>query len=93
MKNVLVIILLTMEIIVFIIKTVEPQAMWLMLQRDEPEDYVIATGKVTSVRAFVEAAFKEVSVTGRDFKEVSVTGETSKSFVLENVFLWSLVLY
>lgn len=32
------------------------EAMWLMLQQDEPEDYVIATGEQYSVREFVEAA-------------------------------------
>ena len=32
------------------------EAMWLMLQQDEPEDYVIATGKQYSVREFVEEA-------------------------------------
>jgi len=32
-------------------------AMWLMLQQDRPDDYVIATGHTHSVRAFVEAAF------------------------------------
>ncbi|XP_041101211.1 GDP-mannose 4,6 dehydratase isoform X1 [Polyodon spathula] len=36
------------------------QAMWLMLQQDEPEDFVIATGEVHSVREFVEKAFKHV---------------------------------
>ena len=34
------------------------EAMWLMLQQDEPEDYVIATGESHSVREFVELAFK-----------------------------------
>ncbi len=38
------------------------QAMWLMLQRESPEDYVIATGEVHSVREFVELSFKEVGV-------------------------------
>ena len=33
------------------------QAMWLMLQQDEPRDYVIASGKTHSVREFCEAAF------------------------------------
>ena len=33
------------------------QAMWLMLQQDEPDDYVIATGQTHSVREFVELAF------------------------------------
>ncbi|HUZ63581.1 MAG TPA: GDP-mannose 4,6-dehydratase [Acetobacteraceae bacterium] len=33
------------------------QAMWLMLQQDRPDDYVIATGRTTSVRAFCDLAF------------------------------------
>jgi GDPmannose 4,6-dehydratase len=33
------------------------EAMWLMLQQDEPDDYVIATGETHSVREFVETAF------------------------------------
>ena len=33
------------------------EAMWLMLQQDEPDDYVIATGKTTTVRDFLEATF------------------------------------
>jgi GDPmannose 4,6-dehydratase len=36
------------------------QAMWLMLQQDEPEDFVIATNEVHSVREFVELSFKEI---------------------------------
>jgi len=39
------------------------RAMHLMLQQDEPDDYVIATGKQHSVRQFVERAFAEVGVT------------------------------
>ncbi len=31
--------------------------MWLMLQQDEPDDYVLATGESHSVREFVERAF------------------------------------
>jgi GDPmannose 4,6-dehydratase len=38
------------------------EAQWLILQQDEPEDYVIATGKQHSVREFVEAAFHEVGI-------------------------------
>ena len=38
------------------------QAMWLMLQADEPDDYVIATGEGHSVREFVELAFKHTGV-------------------------------
>ena len=36
--------------------------MWMILQADEPEDWVIATGKTTTVRDFVRLAFKEVGV-------------------------------
>lgn len=35
--------------------------MWLMLQQDEPDDYVLATGEMHSVREFVELAFAEVA--------------------------------
>ena len=38
------------------------QAMWLMLQQDKPEDFVIATHEAHSIREFVEAAFKHVGV-------------------------------
>ncbi|NJD53184.1 MAG: GDP-mannose 4,6-dehydratase [Candidatus Methanoperedens sp.] len=38
------------------------EAMWLMLQQDEPDDFVIATGKTHSVREFVEFAFREAGI-------------------------------
>jgi GDPmannose 4,6-dehydratase len=38
------------------------KAMWLMLQQDEPDDFVIATGETNSVRRCVEIAFDEVGV-------------------------------
>jgi GDPmannose 4,6-dehydratase len=41
------------------------RGMWLMLQQDEPDDYVLATGVTTSVRTFVEWAFAEVGITLR----------------------------
>jgi len=37
-------------------------AQWLMLQQDQPKDYVIATGESHTVREFVEIAFKEVGI-------------------------------
>jgi len=43
------------------------QAMWLMLQHDKPDDYVVATGKAHSVREFVEAAFKVVDLPWKKF--------------------------
>jgi len=38
------------------------QAMWLMLQQDEPDDYVIATGETHSVREFLDVAFDRVGL-------------------------------
>jgi GDPmannose 4,6-dehydratase len=38
------------------------EGMWLMLQQDEPDDYVLATGETTPVRTFVEWAFEEVGI-------------------------------
>lgn len=41
-------------------------AMWLMLQQDEPGDYVVATGRTASVREFCELAFEHVGLSARD---------------------------
>jgi len=43
------------------------RAMYLMLQRDEPEDYVVATGETHTVREFCELAFGEVDLDYRDY--------------------------
>jgi GDPmannose 4,6-dehydratase len=43
------------------------QAMWMMLQKDEPDDYVVATGQTWSVEAFVKAAFAYVNLDWRDY--------------------------
>ena len=58
-------------------------AMWMMLQMDKPDDYVIATGETHSVREFVERAFHEVEVEiaweGKGIDEIgrdAVTGKT-----------------
>jgi GDPmannose 4,6-dehydratase len=48
------------------------RAMWLMLQQDEPRDYVISTGATHSVRELVEAAFGRV---GLDWREHVVQDE------------------
>ena len=42
-------------------------AMWRMLQQDEPDDYVVATGETWSVRQLCEFAFEEVGLDYRDF--------------------------
>jgi GDPmannose 4,6-dehydratase len=39
------------------------EAMWLMLQQDTPDDYVIATGDTRSIREFLDEAFKYVGIT------------------------------
>jgi len=43
------------------------EAMWLMLQQDEPDDYVIATGKTHSVRELCEVAFGYLGLDYRDY--------------------------
>lgn len=43
------------------------EAMWLMLQHDVPEDFVIATGEAHSVREFCDAAFGHVGLDYRDY--------------------------
>ncbi len=50
------------------------RAMWLMLQVDEPDDYVVGTGETHSVREFAELAFQEIGIElsweGRDGEEI-----------------------
>jgi len=66
------------------------EAMWLMLQQDKPDDYVVATGEAHSVREFVEAAFeyagldwkKHVEIDPRYFRPTEVDylqGDSSKA--------------
>jgi GDPmannose 4,6-dehydratase len=61
------------------------KAMWLMLQQKEAEDFVIATGKSHSVRAFVEKAFQEVGIAitweGSGVDEVGKDSESGKIIV------------
>lgn len=45
-------------------------AMWLMLQQDQPEDYVIATGRQHSVREFANTAFSYLGLNYRDYIQV-----------------------
>ncbi|KXG78332.1 GDP-mannose 4,6-dehydratase [Fervidicola ferrireducens] len=46
------------------------EAMWLMLQQDEPDDYVIATGESHSVREFLEEAFGLLGLDWRQYVEI-----------------------
>lgn len=56
------------------------QAMWLMLQQEKPEEYVIASGETHSVKEFVEAAFKhigkEIMWEGKGINEVGKEKDT-----------------
>ncbi len=46
------------------------QAMWMMLQQDQPDDYVVATGQQHSVRELVELAFQHVGLDWRQHVEI-----------------------
>lgn len=43
------------------------KAMWLMLQQDEPDDYVIATGETYSIKEFVDLAFSYANLNWKDY--------------------------
>lgn len=64
------------------------KAMWLMLQKDVPKDYVVGSGKQYSVRYFVECAFKIVNVEieweGTGLDEVGKNKETKQTLVKIN---------
>jgi len=49
------------------------RAMWLMLQQDQPDDYVIATGKTHTVRRLVELAFDVVGLNWQKYVEIDPT--------------------
>ncbi len=59
--------------------------MWMMLQQDQPDDYVIATGEMHSVREFIEKAFAEVGRPiewqGKEVDEVGIDTTTGKTVV------------
>jgi GDPmannose 4,6-dehydratase len=61
------------------------KAMWLMLQQEEPEDFVIATGETTTVRDFVTLSFKEVGIElrweGEGIDEKGIDTETDTVLV------------
>lgn len=61
------------------------ECMWLMLQHDTPEDFVIATGEMHSVREFVTLAFKEVGIElkwqGKGVDEKGIDKATGKTLV------------
>ena len=61
------------------------EAMWLILQQDEPDDYVIATGEQHSVREFIEAASGELGMDiewkGKGIGEIGIDRNTGKQLI------------
>ncbi len=61
------------------------EAMWMMLQQEEPDDYVIATGKTHSVREFCERAFRragfELAWRGSGAEEKGIDARTGRALV------------
>ncbi len=64
------------------------KGMWLMLQQDAPDDYVIATGETRTVREFVEIAFAyagmEITWQGSGVNEIGIDKATGKTVVRVN---------
>ena len=64
------------------------ECMWLMLQQDEPDDFVVATGEQHTVRDFTERAFKENGITlrweGKGADEKGIDVATGKVLVTVN---------
>jgi GDPmannose 4,6-dehydratase len=61
------------------------KAMWLILQQDKPDDFVIATGETHSVREFIEAAFQIVDIhiewKGKGINEKGINQKTGDELV------------
>lgn len=64
------------------------KAMWLMLQQDTPDDYVVATGETRTVREFVKVAFEkagfEIEFSGTGVEEIGTDKATGKVLVKVN---------
>lgn len=64
------------------------EAMWLMLQQDTPEDFVIATGETHSVREFIEASCEELDIDlgwkGAGVDEIGIDKKTGKTIIKIN---------
>ena len=64
------------------------EAMWLMVQQDIPDDYVISSNETHTVREFVELAFKHVGINlrweGKGISEIGISQETGKTVVRIN---------
>lgn len=61
------------------------EAMWLILQQEKPDDFVIATGETHSVREFIELAFEQIGINiqwqGEGVNEIGVDKKTGKVLV------------
>ena len=61
------------------------EGMWLMLQKDKPEDYVMATGETHTVKEFCELAFKELDIElewkGKNENEKGIDKKTGKIII------------
>jgi GDPmannose 4,6-dehydratase len=62
------------------------EGMWLIMQQDDPDDYVLATGEAHSVREFVESAFAEIGRKivwkGKGIEEKGIDKDTGEALVL-----------
>merc|ERR1711998_680905 len=61
------------------------EMMWMMLQQETADDYVVATGETNTVRSFIELAFSEIGITiewsGKGVDEVGTCSKTGKAYV------------
>jgi GDPmannose 4,6-dehydratase len=61
------------------------EAMWLMLQQEQPEDYVIATGEMHTVREFIEKSFAYLGITieweEKEEKEIGIDNATGNTII------------
>ena len=65
------------------------RAMWMILQQEKPDDYVIATGTTTSIREFVDMAFRQIGCTlsykGKGMDETGVLESIDKDMFIQKV--------
>lgn len=65
------------------------RAMWMILQQEKPDDYVIATGTTTSIREFVDMAFRQIGCTlsykGKGMDETGVLESIDKDIFIQKV--------
>lgn len=61
------------------------EGMWLMLQKKKPDDYILATGRTTTVRKFIELAFEEAGIAlewqGKGMEEKGIDSASGKTVV------------